>query len=235
MVQNPTYYKFLALRLALVFIFLSGACGLPISTTEPVVPQAPPELPATNSFNEMSPHTRPEPPVNLAAKTAQNPAVKPQGETTPTDGQKVATPWGTTLNTIPKHTDKPPSVLTDYNEVVVRWMLAKGRKPSSPRVIPKAADPNWKVFENLLLKELNDNFADVDLDGPYNKIQPEIFYDHSKCSFQDAFPLEGAETERETLEFGLVTKGLVSQKCDHVLVKLNLKTKKVEEWECITH
>ncbi|KAJ3831304.1 hypothetical protein F5878DRAFT_92143 [Lentinula raphanica] len=79
MVQNPTYYKFLALRLALVFIFLSGACGLPISTTEPVVPQAPPELPATNSFNEMSPHTRPEPPVNLAAKMAQNPAVKPQG------------------------------------------------------------------------------------------------------------------------------------------------------------
>ncbi|KAJ3721186.1 hypothetical protein C8R42DRAFT_721911 [Lentinula raphanica] len=161
----------LALKLALVFIFLSSTCGFRLPFNSPV------------NSPEMVPHSQP------CAYDISPRKIVPHWQdlsrTLSTPAEAVGT-----FAILPHHTKIRVSPRLPYT-VVVRWKLAKGRQKSSP-VIPSAkTNPHWAKFEASLPKFLRSTvmkqslgFADLSKDDYAWKIA--IIYDHSGCSFQDA-------------------------------------------------
>ncbi|KAJ3818156.1 hypothetical protein EV361DRAFT_925592 [Lentinula raphanica] len=172
-------HKMLALKLALVFIFLSSTCGFRLPVNSP----------------EMVPHSQPSA-SDISPRKIVLPHWQDLSMTLSTPAEAVGT-----FAILPHHTNIRVSPRLPYT-VVVRWKLAKGRQKSSPPVIPSAkTNPHWAKFEASLPKFLRSTvmkqslgFADFKSKDDYAR-KIAIIYDHSGCSFQDAIGPPDGDTD----------------------------------------
>ncbi|KAJ3839700.1 hypothetical protein F5878DRAFT_615542 [Lentinula raphanica] len=197
-------HKMLALKLALVFIFLSSTCGLPVNS--PV------------NSPEMVPHSQP-------SSSDITPKIVTRDLSMITPSKAVGRLPDPNPFAIPRrHSGRrvSPSPTGIYT-IVVRWKLAKGRQKSSPPVIPSAGtNPHWTRFEHRLRGFLRSKmmkewlgFLDLSRDDFARTVA--IVYDHSWCSFQDAIGPPGE------LRFELETSYSLKWKY-RVAAELNLKS-----------